>query len=123
MYEREFIMYETVNPATPGLALPNILYKNYDPKTGDALFIMKNLNDFYDVGDQINNCSIPAAKLILTEIAKLHGTWWEHDRIQPGGDLHEKLATFYFFEPEFRVTYLTPCFSVFYVNFFLNYRV
>ena len=118
LYEREYLMYNHVVPVTPGLAEPFIYSNNFDAASGDSLLIMKNLNDNYKVGDQITSCSVPVAKLILSEVAKLHGFWWEHERIQPGGDLFEKLPNFPFFSPTMRSAYLVPCFGIFYVKFF-----
>ena len=120
VYEREFVAYSTVIPATPDLHAAKLYYFDFDPVSGDVIFLMENMNQFYSVGNQLEGCSVNDAKAILSEIAKLHGTWWNHPRIQPGGDLHTSFAPFSFTSAEVRTISIVPHFQMTVVSVFLS---
>ena len=111
MYEREYVAYKTLIPATPELHSPKVYYANFDSVSGDIIFLMENMNQFYSVGNQLGGCSAEDAKAILSEIAKLHGAWWENPRIQAGGDLHASFAPFAHMSPDSREQTVLPYFE------------
>lgn len=78
-YEREVRFYEDVAEGLE-LSTPRRFYSNFDPASGDFILLIEDLSNIR-IGDQLAGASVEDAKLAVSELAKLHGSWWQSPRL------------------------------------------
>ena len=72
LHERETRYFAELDPLTPALT-PRAFFADWQ---GDNfLILMQDLGD-YRVGDQIEGADLADTELMIDELAKLHGTFW-----------------------------------------------
>ena len=59
------------------VSTPQAYFSEFEEETGYALLLLEDCS-YGELGDWIKGCSIERMRLVVTEIAKFHATWWEH---------------------------------------------
>mgnify|MGYP001613001858 CR=1 FL=1 len=80
LYEREVHFYEDMGSAT-GLTAPRCYFSQWDAGEERSLLLLEDLAPYGRVGDQLAGCSAAEAALALSELAKLHATYWNSPRL------------------------------------------
>ncbi len=80
LYEREILFYEQIADDV-GLRVPKRYFSAMDAPAGRYVLLLEDLAPAR-CGDQLASCSLEEAKLVLTEIAKLHAAWWNSPRLK-----------------------------------------
>jgi len=78
-YEREVKFYKEL-ASTISLPSPRCLFAAHDPETDDFVLLLEDLGD-RRLGDQLNGCSKDDVFAIISQIATLHGEWWESPKL------------------------------------------
>jgi thiamine kinase-like enzyme len=78
-YENEVHFYLELDADSP-VRTPTCYLAYNNPETQDTLLLLQDLSADAMV-DQIQGCSLDRAELVVEELAKLHGYWWEHPRL------------------------------------------
>ncbi|MEE2682739.1 MAG: phosphotransferase [Actinomycetota bacterium] len=73
-HERELRCYDELLSTTP-VNVPEFLAAWYDPETAEFLLLQELVEPDASV-DQIAGISLPQARLVIKEMAKLHAFWW-----------------------------------------------
>lgn len=73
-YEREVRFYNDLAGMIP-MQTPRRYASAFDPASGDFALLLEDLAD-RRLGDQLDSCSLDEARLIVTELGKLHARWW-----------------------------------------------
>lgn len=78
-YEREVRFYQEL---AGEIALPTarLYYAAFDPATSDFILLIEDLSN-RRIGDQLAGASVEDARLLVTEIARLHAQWWNNSRL------------------------------------------
>ena len=77
-YENEVHFYQELDTDTP-VRTPTCHLACNKPETQDTLLLLEDLSADAMV-DQLEGCSLDRAELVVAELAKLHGYWWQHPR-------------------------------------------
>lgn len=78
-YEVEAGFYRDVGPSLD-LRIPRCHWVEFDPETGRFAALLDFIGDSAP-GDQLAGCEVDQAATALTEIARLHATYWEDRRM------------------------------------------
>ncbi len=81
MYEREVRFYAEIGDRV-GLRTPHCYYSAMDIDRDRYLLLLEDMAASGRVGDQVAGCSEDEALLAVTELAKLHATWWDSPKLQ-----------------------------------------
>jgi hypothetical protein len=97
LYRREIRFYADLAPRV-GLRTPQLYFERSDAKTGNAVLVLEDLSDLQR-GDHFSGCSLERARLVVSQLARLHASWsrpqWRRrlswlpdlsEDIEPGAD-------------------------------------
>ena len=73
------------------LPTPRAYFSEFDEETGYFLILLEVCSRG-EVGHRIIGCSIERARLVVSEIAKFHATWWNHPDVPQDGGKYTKKA-------------------------------
>lgn len=73
-YEREVAFYKELQNRVP-VGTARAYHGQYDPATGDLVLLLEDLAS-RRIGDQLQGASLADAELIVSELGRLHGTFW-----------------------------------------------
>lgn len=76
---RELRFYDEIAPSTP-VRVPHVYASWYDPDSAEFL-VFQEAVDVDPSIDQLRGIDIRRAELVLDEVARLHGTWWDDPRL------------------------------------------
>ena len=79
-HERELRCYDELLASTP-INVPKMFGAWYDPETAEFLLLQELIEPDHSV-DQINGISQLQARLVITEMAKLHSFWWRNPTLE-----------------------------------------
>ncbi len=80
LYEREVNFYRDL-AATAGIGAPLCYLAAMDAAADRYLLLLEDMSGSGEVGDQIRGCSLDEASLALSELARMHATWWDSPRL------------------------------------------
>src|SRR6266540_4049881 len=78
-YERELRFYEQI-AGEVDLRTPRCYYHAIDSEGDRCVLLLEDMAPAV-VGDQLEGCTLPAAELAITSLAKFHATWLENPRL------------------------------------------
>ena len=73
VYQREVLFCQRLAPKA-GMRVPTVFFSAFNGQTS-FIIVMEDLSE-YTMGDQVEGCSIARAELAMSELAKLHGSFW-----------------------------------------------
>jgi len=76
VYEREVRFYAEIGDDV-GLTTPHCYYSAMDIDSDRYFLLLEDMAASGRVGDQVAGCSEEEALLAVTELAKLHASWWD----------------------------------------------
>lgn len=79
-HERELRFYDELARITP-VRTPAFHAAWYDPDTAHFL-LLQEMIDADEQVDQVAGVSVDRVRLVLTEVARLHATWWGNPRLK-----------------------------------------
>ena len=78
-HQRELRFYDELAPTTP-VRVPHVYGSWYDTDSAEFLIVQEAVEVDPTV-DQIVGIDVARASLVLSEVARLHATWWDHPRL------------------------------------------
>lgn len=78
-YERELRFYEQI-AGEVDLRTPRCYYHAIDPDSGRSILLLEDMAPAV-VGDQLEGCTLHAAELAITSLARFHAAWLENPRL------------------------------------------
>jgi len=79
-YEREIRFYEEIADQVE-LRTPKRYHSAMDVGRGEYVLLLEDLAPAV-VGDQVAGCTLEAARLAVSELAKFHATWWQAPQLK-----------------------------------------
>ena len=80
LYSTEIHWYEALAPASP-VRVPRCYWAGADQPRSAYCILLENLGDLR-LTDQLSPCSIEDARLVVTELARLHAHWWNSPELE-----------------------------------------
>ena len=77
IYKREVRFFNEIASSTP-LRVPRCYHSDLSDD-GAFVLVLEDLNNEFEVGDQVVGATVSQAEDIIDALAKLHAAWWEHD--------------------------------------------
>ncbi|MEE2769120.1 MAG: oxidoreductase family protein [Actinomycetota bacterium] len=78
-HERELRFYDELAGITP-VRTPELHAAWYDPDSEHFLLLQESIDVDEEV-DQVDGIGAERVRLVLTEVAQLHATWWDHSSL------------------------------------------
>lgn len=75
MYGREVDFYQRIAPKLD-LRTPKCYFGEFDESSNNFVLLIEDLKD-YEIGDQVEGCSLDQAHMVISNIAKLHALAWQ----------------------------------------------
>ncbi|MCE7988813.1 MAG: DUF1679 domain-containing protein [Caldilinea sp. CFX5] len=82
-YVQEVLFYQRFAQRV-ALPTPRAYFSEFDETTGYFLLLLEDCS-YGEVGERITGCSLARAKLVVSEIAQFHATWWNHPDVPRDG--------------------------------------
>ena len=99
LFASEVEFYRQVAPVA-GVAAPHCYYATPDSERTDGLLLLEDLARC-TFRDDVGGCSSTEALIAVTELARLHATWWDHPQVGTwawvSGHMHDPEAERAFF--------------------------
>lgn len=78
-YVQEVLFYQRFAHQV-ALPTPRAYFSEFDEATGYFLLLLEDCSHG-EVGNRATGCSLDKARLIVSQIAKFHATWWNHPEV------------------------------------------
>ncbi|MDA1256735.1 MAG: phosphotransferase [Chloroflexi bacterium] len=79
MYRRETMFYREL-AAKSSIPLPDCYFARLHDESGIFVLLLEDLTKLQE-GDEIAGCSVDEAALVIRNLARLHATWWNDERV------------------------------------------